>query len=173
MTTLQTLSYKISASPVGDLTLVANTNALIAILWENDSPTRVKLPPPKSAMKKDGSHPVLVETERQLSEYFQGKRIDFELPLEFHAGTDFQKRVWKALTKISYGKTRSYLELAQSVGSPKGYRAVGSANGKNPLSIVVPCHRVIAASGELAGFAGGIAAKRFLLDLERVKTVKL
>ncbi len=162
------LSYKTVSTPVGKLTLVAGTEALIAVLWENDSPTRVKLP----ASKRENAHPILVETERQLGDYFAGKRESFELPLEFHGGTPFQKKVWNALTKIAYGGTRSYKELALKIGSPKAYRAVGSANGKNPLSIVVPCHRVIGASGELSGFAGGIAAKRFLLELEGARTGK-
>lgn len=108
---------------------------------------------------------LLAETERQLREYFSGKRSRFELPLDFQ-GTEFQKKVWSALLTIPFGETRSYTEIAVQIGSPNAVRAVGAANGRNPLSIVAPCHRVIGASGGLTGFAGGLAAKQWLLRLE-------
>ena len=149
-------------SPVGALQLVARGEALAAILWETDSATRVKLPP----MTESGDHPVLIETARQLDAYFRGERRVFELPLDF-AGTDFQKQVWQALLTIPYGETRSYSQIARQVGSPDAVRAVGAANGRNPISIVAPCHRVIGASGALTGFAGGLDTKRYLLALER------
>jgi methylated-DNA-[protein]-cysteine S-methyltransferase len=117
-------------------------------------------------LTEDQRHPVLKETERQLGEYFNGARKKFDLPLDF-AGTAFQKSVWKALLKIPYGQTRSYGELAKQLGNAKAMRAVGAANGRNPISIVAPCHRVIGASGKLTGFAGGLQAKAFLLQLER------
>jgi methylated-DNA-[protein]-cysteine S-methyltransferase len=107
----------------------------------------------------------LLETERQLGEYFAGTRTRFDLPLEAR-GSEFEKKVWRALEKIPYGKTRSYLDLAKAIGSPKACRAVGAANGRNPLPIVVPCHRVIGADGKLTGFAGGIEKKAKLLDHE-------
>ena len=116
-------------------------------------------------MNPDPQHPVLIETERQLTEYFSGARTDFDLPLEPH-GSEFQKKVWRALTEIPFGKTSSYLDLAKAVASAKAVRAVGAANGKNPLSIIVPCHRVIGANGSLTGFAGGVEAKAKLLGLE-------
>ena len=111
--------------------------------------------------------PLFRETERQLGEYFAGRRRHFDLPL-CPAGTDFQRRVWRALADIPYGTAISYRELARRVGSPKGYRAVGQANGKNPLPIILPCHRVIGADGALGGYSGGLDRKRFLLDLEGV-----
>ena len=149
-------------SPVGELTLVADQRGLAAILWENDRPDRVRL----GALIENPDHPVLVETERQLGEYFAGTRRSFDVPLSF-AGTDFQKRVWAALLAIPFGETRSYGEIADQLGAPGASRAVGAANGRNPISIIAPCHRVVGSNGKLTGFAGGLEAKAFLLDLER------
>ena len=154
--------FKKIESPVGTLTLIANEKKLLAVLWQKEKAGRVKI----SKGQENEKHSVLILAEKQLKEYFQGKRTDFDLPLEFE-GTDFQKKVWKALQNIPFGKTRSYVEIATKIGSPGASRAVGSANGKNPISIVVPCHRVIAQSGKLAGFAGGLEAKQFLLGLEK------
>lgn len=148
-------------SPVGDLTLVASEQGLSAILWEDDDPARVRLAP----KVENPDHPVLRETARQLGQYFARERWSFDLPLDFH-GTDFQKDVWRALLAIPYGETRSYAEIARAVGRPTAFRAVGAANGRNPISIVAPCHRVIGSGGALTGFAGGIEAKRMLLALE-------
>ena len=153
--------YKTMDSPVGLLTLVANDKGLAAILWENDDPDRVRLGP----MEEDGKHPVLVEAERQLRAYFAGKLERFSLPLAF-TGTEFQKKVWTALTTIPFGETRSYAEIARQIGHPTAVRAVGAANGKNPISIVAPCHRVIGSNGKLTGFAGGLEAKALLLRME-------
>ena len=150
-------------SPVGELTLVADDRGLAAILWENDSPDRVRL----GALTEKAGHPVLVETERQLAEYFSGERRAFDVPLSF-AGTDFQKRVWAALLAIPFGETRSYGEIADQLGNPGASRAVGAANGRNPISIIAPCHRVVGSNGKLTGFAGGLEAKAYLLDLERM-----
>ncbi|HMA48246.1 MAG TPA: methylated-DNA--[protein]-cysteine S-methyltransferase [Magnetospirillaceae bacterium] len=148
-------------SPVGGLKLVARGEAIAAILWEKDDPRRVKLGP----MEQEDDHPALTEAGRQLGAYFRGERRGFDLPLAF-AGTDFQKQVWQALLAIPYGETRSYGEIARRIGSPEAVRAVGAANGRNPISIVAPCHRVIGVSGALTGFAGGLEAKRYLLALE-------
>ena len=148
-------------SPVGLLTLVASDTGLAAVLWENDDPKRV----PLTIAGEDASHPVLREAERQLKEYFAGTRTAFDLPLDFQ-GTDFQKRVWAALLAIPFGETRSYGEIARALGNPGASRAVGAANGRNPISIIAPCHRVIGASGKLTGFAGGLEAKARLLALE-------
>lgn len=148
-------------SPVGELTLVADAAGLAAILWENDRPGRVPLGP----LRERADHPVLVETERQLGEYFAGERRRFDVPLSF-AGTDFQKRVWAALLTIPFGETRSYGEIADQLGKPGASRAVGAANGRNPISIIAPCHRVIGSGGQLTGFAGGLEAKKYLLELE-------
>jgi methylated-DNA-[protein]-cysteine S-methyltransferase len=155
------LFYKEMDSPVGKLKLIASTNALVAVLWERERPDRVKL----GHLISDRQQPVLIEAERQLGEYFSGRRTEFDLPLE-PRGSEFQQRVWRVLRKIPFGATRSYLDLAMELGSAKAVRAVGAANGKNPLSIIIPCHRVIGANGSLTGFAGGLAVKAKLLDFE-------
>ncbi len=136
-------------SPVGELTLVADDRGLAAILWENDRPDRVRL----GTLTERADHPVLLETERQLAQYFAGERRIFDVPL---------------LLAIPFGETRSYGEIADQLGAPGASRAVGAANGRNPISIIAPCHRVVGSTGKLTGFAGGLEAKRFLLDLEAV-----
>lgn len=156
-----TFTYRFIDSPVGQLKLIAKGPALAAILWENDRPNRVLL----GAMSEDQGSDILNQVERQLTEYFAGTRDCFDLPLDFH-GTEFQKKVWHALLTIPFGETRSYLDIAVQIGNPAAVRAVGAANGKNPISIVTPCHRVIGSSGSLTGFAGGLAAKELLLTLE-------
>ena len=135
---------------------------LVAILWGKDSPRRVRL----SELVADDRHPVLVKTERQLGEYFSGKRKMFSVALDLR-GTRFQKDVWEAPLAIPYGETRSYGQLAKQLGNPRATRAVGAANGRNPVSIIVPCHRVIGSSGKLTGFAGGLETKAQLLTLEK------
>lgn len=145
---------------VGRLKLVAHDKALVAILWGRET-TRVKLP----LSEKQASHPVLKLAERELTEYFSGKRKNFEIPLDLN-GTDFQKEVWQALKTIPYGGTVSYKDIACHVGRPKAVRAVGTAIGKNPISIILPCHRVIGADGSLSAFAGGLPIKKILLRLE-------
>lgn len=160
--------YKTIQSPVGQLILVARETRLAAILWENERLNRVRLGP----LEEDTQHPVLKETERQLLEYFAGQRRRFELKLDF-AGTDFQIRVWQALLTIPFGETRSYRDIAIQIGQPTAVRAVGAANGRNPISIIAPCHRVIGSSGSLTGFAGGLAAKQLLLSLEGQQSLQL
>ena len=159
-----TYSYKTMKSPVGVLKLVAGERGLAAILWENDDPKRVRLGP----LVEDNNHPVLLKAERQLNDYFAGKLKKFSLKFDF-AGTKFQKEVWQALARIPFGETRSYGEIAREIGRPKAVRAVGAANGKNPISIIVPCHRVIGSNGKLTGFAGGLKTKAFLLKTESEK----
>jgi methylated-DNA-[protein]-cysteine S-methyltransferase len=149
------------ASPVGRLTLIANREGLAAILWDDDDPLRVRIGP----CMDDPAHPVLREAQTQLEEYFGGKRRMFSVALA-PVGTPFQQQVWQELRAIPFGETRSYGELARRIGRPTAMRAVGAANGRNPLSIIVPCHRVIGSSGKLTGFAGGLAAKATLLRLE-------
>jgi len=151
-------------SPVGRLTLVATDDGLAAILWENDRPGRVRL----DIDAEDPAHPVLVEAERQLEEYFSGRRQDFALKLDA-SGTAFQRAVWSALMTIPFGETRSYGQIAAQIGRPGAARAVGAANGRNPLSIVAPCHRVVGATGALTGFAGGLDVKERLLKFEKAK----
>jgi len=151
--------YKTVKSPVGELKLMASNCGLAAILWENDN--RVRL----HAQVESKDHPVMIETERQLSEYFAGDREEFSVTLDL-VGTDFQKKVWRALLVIPFGQTRSYGQIAKQIERPKAARAVGAANGKNPISIIAPCHRVIGSDGKLTGFAGGLDAKAHLLDME-------
>jgi len=152
---------KTISSPVGALKLVASDNGLVALLWENDNPARVRL----GELSPDANHPILIQAERELGEYFAGERTSFSVPLEFK-GTEFQRKVWQALLAIPYGETRSYGDLAKQIGNRKASRAVGAANGRNPLSIIAPCHRAIGSDGSLTGFAGGLDAKRYLLSLE-------
>lgn len=156
------LFHKFVSSPVGKLKLVASDKGLVAILWENDKPSRV----PLTASMEHGQQKILVEVERQLNQYFAGERQSFSLPLDMK-GTSFQKDVWEALLSIPFGETRSYGQLAKQIGRSSASRAVGAANGRNPISIVVPCHRVIGSSGKLTGFAGGLETKATLLDLEK------
>ncbi|SER91991.1 methylated-DNA--[protein]-cysteine S-methyltransferase [Sphingobium sp. YR768] len=149
-------------SPVGALTLVASDKGLVAILWEEDDPDRVRL----SLREESHDHPVLAQTAQQLTAYFAGTLQDFTVPLDVR-GTDFQQKVWAALCTIPFGETRSYGDMARAIGHPTASRAVGAANGRNPISIIAPCHRVVGTNGALTGFAGGVEVKRWLLDFEQ------
>lgn len=155
--------YKKIPSATGLLTLVAKEDALIAVLWENETVEGLKL----DQLEEVPAHPVLAEAERQLQAYFAGRRRTFELKLE-PAGTEFQQAVWAALCTIPFGETRSYAQIAGAIGRPKAVRAVGAAIGRNPLGIVIPCHRVIGTNGKLTGFAAGVEVKARLLELESV-----
>jgi methylated-DNA-[protein]-cysteine S-methyltransferase len=143
------------------LKLIATGHALAAVLWETERLGRVRL----DTEKEDKAHPVLVETEHQLEEYLRGRRQTFTLALDL-VGTEFQRSVWNALLTIPFGETRTYEQIARQIGRPTAMRAVGAANGRNPISIIVPCHRVIGSTGDLTGFAGGLDAKAYLLTLE-------
>ena len=146
-------------SPVGPLMLAADDHALRHIEFRDNC---------HPADRRDwhgGDNPILQAAQQQLGEYFAGKRRQFDLPLAPH-GTDFQCTVWRALAEIPYGSTISYAQLAQRLGNPNGTRAVGAANRRNPLPIVLPCHRVIGADGGMTGFGGGLPTKQFLLRLE-------
>jgi methylated-DNA-[protein]-cysteine S-methyltransferase len=147
-------------SPIGELTLVSDGEALTG-LYMDAQRHRPELP---AANCSDDA--VLVAARRQLGEYFAGQRREFDLPLRL-AGTPFQREVWDALRDIPYGETAGYGELAQRLGRPGTARAVGMANGRNPIAIVVPCHRVIGSAGALTGYGGGLDRKRYLLELER------
>ena len=149
-------------SPVGELTLVAGDQGLVAILWENDPPQRV----PLGTCGPGEDHPVIIQAREELAAYFAGERISFSVPLDFR-GTPFQRQVWAELLTIPYGETRSYGEIARRLGCSGASRAVGAANGRNPISIIAPCHRVIGSGGKLTGFAGGLDAKQWLLRLEQ------
>jgi methylated-DNA-[protein]-cysteine S-methyltransferase len=151
--------HAITGSPVGDLTLVADGDALIGLYFEGHK--RTPRLPDLGPRVDDGFDDVV----RQLEEYFDGSRTDFDLALA-PRGSGFERRVWALLTKIPHGETRTYGQLALELGEPGSAQAVGNANGWNPISIVVPCHRVVGASGSLTGYAGGLERKRFLLNLE-------
>lgn len=161
------------SSPVGTLTVVANDTAVVAIRWDTESDDRH--PDAHNPVDRSlgdvvpcddvSSHPVLAAAIAQLDEYFAGTRTDFELPLE-PIGTEFQRQAWEQLAAIPFGETITYGEQAVRMGDRNKMRAVGAANGKNPIPIVVPCHRVVGADGKLTGFAGGIDNKAWLLDHE-------
>ncbi len=147
-------------SPVGALSLLATDRALVALVWRREVHARAF-----ELAEEKPRHPLLRETARQLREYFSGKRRQFEIELDFR-GTDFQRRVWAALLTIPYGETRTYRQIAEQTGNPAAVRAVGAANGRNPISIIAPCHRVVGMNGDLTGFGGGLDAKAQLLSLE-------
>ena len=156
------LVYMYMDSPVGALKLVAHDHALVAVMWDNEDHKRVRL----ADLVENQQHPMLHQVKQQLQEYFAGQRQQFDLPLDFQ-GTAFQQQVWQALLQIPYGETRSYKQIAFQLGNEKAVRAVGAANGKNPISIIAPCHRVIGSGGALVGFAGGLDKKQILLSLEQ------
>ena len=154
------MNYGWMESPVGDLLIVADEAAVRMIGFrEGQHPGKVK-----EGWREGGS--LVAEAGRQLDEYFEGRRRRFDLPLA-PSGTPFQLRAWKMLQDIPYGATRSYGEQARAMGQPRAVRAVGAANGRNPIAIIVPCHRVIGGDGGLTGYGGGLDVKRFLLELER------
>lgn len=157
------LLHKIIQSPVGPLRIVVKSDTLLAILWENENPKRVKLAEMIEATAND---PLIKEVEKQLNEYFFKQRKEFNLPLK-PSGTPFQQNVWKLLLQIPHGTTESYKDIAVKMNNPLAVRAVGTAIGHNPISIIIPCHRVIASNGGLAGFAGGIENKKILQKLEQ------
>jgi len=139
-----------------DLRLVASATGIRAIEFD---------PRPVSECQRNDRNPLLMEAARQLRAYFAGQLREFQLPLDVQ-GTEFQERVWGQVAAIPYGETRSYLQISTAVGSPRAVRAVGAANGANPVPIVVPCHRVIGAKGKLVGYGGGLALKKRLLEME-------
>ena len=150
------------ASPLGPLTVLASDNDVHAIAFENDQTEQAKINFPRAE-----DHPIINAATEQLAMYFDGTLKVFDLPLDLR-GTNFQKRVWKLLLEIPFGETRTYGDLARALGNAGASQAVGAANGKNPVAIVVPCHRVIGASGHLTGYAGGMEKKKFLLTHEGV-----
>ena len=150
-------------TPIGVLTLVASDVGLTHVLFDGQQPADVGLP---DDLPVADDHPVLEAAARQLTEYFAGDRTEFDLPLDLR-GTDFQLEAWRALARVPYGETRSYAEQADLIGRPGAFRAVGAANGRNPVPVVLPCHRIVGADGSLTGFGGGLDTKRRLLELER------
>lgn len=160
--TRSTLTLHTLESPYGTLMLVGSPDGLRAVLWPDDEPARVGL---VNVNLGHGSSGVLDEVAGQLEEYFAHVRTSFDLPLDLH-GTRFQVAAWEALAAIPYGETRTYAVQAARVGRPNAARAIGAANGRNPISIVLPCHRVVGSDGTLTGFAGGIEVKAALLAFE-------
>lgn len=164
--------YDVMTSPVGGLTIVTSKQGLHAVLWDVDCESS-QAKGAFNALTRSKNDPIIKKTKQQLQEYFQGKRQVFDLPLVLN-GTVFQKTAWQQLLKIPYGQTISYGEQAQRLGHKHKARAVGLANGLNPISIIVPCHRVIGANGKLVGFAGGLDRKAHLLRLEQAgKTITI
>jgi methylated-DNA-[protein]-cysteine S-methyltransferase len=151
--------YTITDSPIGELLLVGDGNTLHRLSMQGGRrPT-----PIDPRWERDDE--AFADVRSQLAEYFDGRRRDFDVPLGL-AGNEFELRVWDALCRIPYGETVSYGEIARSIGAPSAARAVGLANGRNPIAVIVPCHRVIGADGGLTGYGGGLERKRLLLDLE-------
>lgn len=163
---MTTRHHRTVETPIGSITLVRDGSAVVGVYFENHRPA-----PPAGALGAPAGDGFDAVTE-QLDEYFAGRRRAFELDLA-PIGTDFQRQVWNALRTIPFGETWTYSQLAQSIGKPSSVRAVAAANARNPLSILVPCHRVIGMSGSLTGFAGGVDRKRFLLDLESADVARL
>jgi methylated-DNA-[protein]-cysteine S-methyltransferase len=161
--------YTLIGSPIDDLLIVADGDAIVSLQMATHRGESRHLEP---AWRRDDHDPLLTRAAAQLDEYFGRRRIAFDLPLR-PAGTDFQKRVWEALLDIPFGQTHSYGEIATRLGDANASRAVGLANGRNPIAILIPCHRVIGADGSMTGFGGGIERKRFLLELEgAIRTVE-
>ena len=152
-------------SPLGPMTLAASSQGLCGVWFDGQ-----KHQPDPQAWPQDAAHPVLLQTQAQLAEYFSGQRCVFELPLDLGAGTDFQQAVWRGLLEIAPGATTAYGELARRIGKPLAVRALGAAVGRNPISIIVPCHRVLGADGALTGYAGGLDRKTALLRLEQLES---
>lgn len=148
---------------MGDIYLVASDKGLQALLWQKQ-----KAPLTKELDSKNQSHKILKEAAKQIKDYIEGKRTEFDIPLDTK-GTPFQQQVWDELCRIPFGKTISYRELAKRIKNPKAVRAVGSANGKNSICVIIPCHRVIAADGSLGGFSAGLDIKKRLLAIEQAK----
>ena len=159
------LVQKHYSSPLGPMILVASEHALIGAWFEHQEHLPAQLES-QGVWHNAPEQPVLRHASRQFKEYFEGRRPSFELPLDLSFGTEFQQAVWQALLKIPYGHTCCYADIAAGVGKPSATRAVGAAVGRNPLGIIVPCHRVIGADGSLTGYAGGLERKTFLLQLE-------
>ena len=152
--------FQVLTTDIGPLTLMADKDALLEVRFGDEG----SAPPRVGGAEPDGN-PLLMEAARQIGEYLRGERRDFDVPIRLE-GTDFQLLVWNALRTIPYGETRTYAEVAAQIGRPRAVRAVGGANHRNPLPLLVPCHRVVGTNGKLVGFGGGLEIKRRLLELE-------
>ncbi len=155
------LVYTHQPSPLGDVVLAATNKGLAGCWFHNQAHF-----PDMQTWQRDDKHPLLRQAHQQWVDFFNGKLKQFDLPLHYPWGTSFQQQVWTALQRIPYGQTTSYGDIARDVGRPTAFRAVGAAVGKNPLSLIIPCHRVMGANGALTGYAGGLERKRSLLLLE-------
>jgi methylated-DNA-[protein]-cysteine S-methyltransferase len=155
------LAYDNYESPQGPMLITATPKGLAGVYFKGQ-----KHFPKRWDWRRDMRHPVLRKARRELEEYFAGRRTRFDVPLD-PQGTEFQRKVWKAIAKVGFGKTLTYGELAKRAGHPGSARAAGAATGRNPIGIIVPCHRILGANGSLTGYAGGLARKRALLQLER------
>lgn len=164
--TKEILYLKKWSSPIGDLFLYANETHLVALLFADDAPDFLRYF--KNSQLVEKSNAVIELAVTQLTDYFNRKRISFDIPLQLE-GTAFQKKAWAELARIPYGKTVTYAIQAKNIQAGKAFRAVGSANGKNPIAIIIPCHRVIGSNGKIAGYAGGVSMKAKLLELEGIK----
>ena len=153
--------HSIIQSPIGELMLVADTSALTGLYFVGCG----HIPAASNRWTPDATHPVLRDATSQLQEYFAGRRKTFSLPLRL-AGTDFQQKIWRQIASIPYGETISYSALAKQAGAPEAIRAAGTTTGRNPIGIIIPCHRVVGKNGSMCGFAGGLERKRYLLELE-------
>lgn len=158
------------STPVGRMMLIASSQGLHAVMWDRESETDLEREV-LARMLPGRSFPLIVQAKRQLRDYFAGQRKSFDIPIKLY-GTEFQKRAWRELMRIPYGRTISYGEQARRLGATNKARAVGSANGKNPISIIVPCHRVVARNGAIGGYGGGLPAKSLLLRLEEAKFLR-
>lgn len=157
--------YQIYSSPIGDLILCEEDGRLTMVEFADPDTEYKSHPDLQGQNTAPELTPLLAETVRQLDQYFAGKRRDFDLPLA-PQGTPFQQLVWAALRQIPYGTTASYGQIAEAIGNPKASRAVGMANNRNPIAVIIPCHRVIGADGSLVGYGGGLPIKKQLLELE-------
>jgi O-6-methylguanine DNA methyltransferase len=173
---METLHSTVFNSPIGPLFLVASDRGLVALEFDTRLPGQQTIRPNPRDLRTENNTVRFTESAdglrpyvQELKEYFAGHRREFTFPLDLR-GTTFQVACWRALLKIPYGETRTYADIARSVGSPQGFRAVGMANNRNPIAIVVPCHRVIASDGTLCGYGGGLDLKRKLLELEGALT---
>ena len=157
-------NYSIIETPIGSLSILADNNSLKMLKFSDSFQSfEKKISMPIILRKKNI---VLKNVEKQIQEYFRKERKKFDIPLDISLGTTFQQTVWKSLIDIEYGSLASYADIARNVKRPKAYRAVGNANNSNPISIIIPCHRVVGSNGNLSGYGGGIDKKKFLIDLE-------
>lgn len=168
---VQTKIQRKVTSKIGTIYLVASSEALYGIFWKPQKIENESHSQSHSQNQNAGAIKMLDRAERQVQEYLDGKRKTFDVPLQME-GTDFQKRVWARLSQIPYGETRSYKDIAKELKDANASRAVGTANGRNPISLIVPCHRVISSDGSMGGYAGGLSIKEMLLNLEKTGKLK-